>query len=290
MQQIDKTIETIRNWSTRNNMKLNEKKSGIVEFVNRRMRRILLEPTYKDFPICREYKYLGLRLTNKLSMESQMNHIKQTTNCIFQRLSPFLYKAELDTRKSLWQVFIQPLIELLYIWENSKYNIHKANSIIRGSFKIFTGLKKNTPNSIIDHLSGYHALERGWVVEQISLGKWIARKKGETYDFSCLSKRLQDLLNLRRKNMCKCLPKEIIHYINLSNSICFECNTPNTTKHLQTKHNLSIPDVTTLLQKTEKIQESKQSRREKLCKVKEIILPHLNKLSQYITNKNWFKS
>ena len=93
-----------------------------------------------------------------LTMQSQLSFIKRKSGEIHKKLSPFIYKADLDTRKSLWQVFIQPLIEFvlpLYNFESAKCHIIYANSIIRGSFKLFTGLKKNTPNRIVDLLSGY---------------------------------------------------------------------------------------------------------------------------------------
>ena len=79
---------------------------------------------------------MRLRLTNKLSMGSQLCYIKNKSEDIHRRLSPFLYKADLDTKKNLWQIFVQPLIEFilpLYKWETAKTNILKTNSIIRSS-------------------------------------------------------------------------------------------------------------------------------------------------------------
>lgn len=66
LEEVSKVIEVVRNWSKNNNMRLNEKKSGIVEFINRKMKRTLTQEIFQEFPVCPSYKYLGLQLTNKL--------------------------------------------------------------------------------------------------------------------------------------------------------------------------------------------------------------------------------
>ena len=81
-------------------MKLDEKKLGLVEFVGRMMKTKLNFPNYEGFPVCKEYRYLGLTLTNKLSMTNQLNYIKNKSINIQQKLSPFLHGADLDTKKS----------------------------------------------------------------------------------------------------------------------------------------------------------------------------------------------
>jgi len=85
-------------------MKLNEGKSGLVEFLRRSMKRNLKNKQFHGFPVCNEYKYLGLRLSNKLSMNSQLSYIKNKSVNIFQKLSPSLYGTDLDTKKSMWQI------------------------------------------------------------------------------------------------------------------------------------------------------------------------------------------
>ena len=99
LEEVSRVIKTIRDWSQEHNMKLNEKKSGLVEFVGRMMKTKLKADFFEGFPVCKEYRYLGLRLTNKLSMNSQLNYIKTKSRNIFQRLSPFLYGADLDTKR-----------------------------------------------------------------------------------------------------------------------------------------------------------------------------------------------
>ena len=113
LEEAQRIIKTIRQWSAENSLKLNDKKSGIVEFLGRHMKPNLTETEFEGFPVCAEYKYLGLKLNNKLYMDSQLKYIQLKSEDIFRRLSPLLYKADLDTKKNLWQIFVQPLCEFV---------------------------------------------------------------------------------------------------------------------------------------------------------------------------------
>ena len=237
--------------------------------------------TFQGFPICPSYKYLGLQLTNKLSMLKQLDYIKNKSQLIHQKLSPLLYNSELDTRKSLWQVFIQPLIEFilpLYKWETSISNIQKADTVIRGTFKLFTGLKKNTANDVVDFLSGYNFPRRSQVIQEISFCKWSSRKKGEKFQYNFLPEEIKEALNYHQLNRCKRMPAELVQYINTFTSICQNCGVPNTAQHLTVQHDCKVPNLRKVLQLTERIQESKVSRRESLTKIKNILKPLLAKV------------
>ncbi len=85
---VEKIINLTRSWCKAENMKLNEKKSGIIEFMGRRMRPKLLDKSVSGFPICSEYKYLGLRLTNKLSMKNQLDYLKSKYQELVQAAAP----------------------------------------------------------------------------------------------------------------------------------------------------------------------------------------------------------
>ena len=202
----------------------------------------LAETEFEGFPVCAEYKYLGLKLGNKLYMDSQLNYIREKSQDIFRRLSPLLYKADLDTRKNFWQIFVQPLCEFvlpLLVQETSKTSQNQALGTIRRSFKLFTGLTKGTPNEIVDKLSGYNITLRARMVKWISEEKWHARVQRRSPYFDMMP---NDLKPTKQNNPCKRMPGEMIQYINLSRSICKECRVPNTVKHLLYKHEAQIPD------------------------------------------------
>lgn len=50
VEMVKRTINTIRVWYNSHNMRLNEKKSGVVEFFGRRMKSVLAEKDVCNFP------------------------------------------------------------------------------------------------------------------------------------------------------------------------------------------------------------------------------------------------
>src|SRR5690348_11810492 len=93
----------------------------------------------------------------------------------------------MDTKKNMWQVFVQPLCEFilpLYSWEKGEGQIRKADTVIRGSFKLFTGLSRCTENSLVDKLSGYYFKRRAEMMRWMSITKWEARRTRSTPDMN----------------------------------------------------------------------------------------------------------
>jgi len=237
------------------------------------------------FPVCREYRYLGLRLTNKLSMTNQLAYIKNKSEDIHRRLSPFLHKADADTRKNLWQTFIQPLIEFilpLYKLERAKTNILKANSVIRGSFKLFMGLCKSTSNEIVDLLSGYNFTWRANLIYEIAQRKWVSRKNGEVFNYQRLPLEIQASLNRQKMNVCQCMPHELIEFLNITKSKCLLCDKLNSIQHLRFEHNCAVPTLEELLQSTANIQKCSKPRKEKLDAIRRIIQFYLSQVRNCI--------
>src|SRR5689334_14871664 len=111
---VKKCVQLIERWSTQNGMELNKKKSGVVVFAPRLAKKIpLMEievkqdkegkvvsrewvPTEKDIsgiPIVSKYKYLGTHLDVKLTMRTQLAHIKNKSDSLFIKLYPYLSNA-----------------------------------------------------------------------------------------------------------------------------------------------------------------------------------------------------
>jgi hypothetical protein len=261
---IRRIINLVQTWCVENHMRLNVQKSAIVEYIGRHMKKKLLQGSFCDFPVSNEYKYLGLKLSSKLTMRSQLQFIKDKSESLYRKLSPFLHKAELDSRKSLWQLFIQPLVEFLlplYFWETSYTWIQKANSIIRCSFKLFTGLKVNTSNKVVDILSGFNIQKRARLTYEIYSLKWFYRKRNTKFTFDLLPQPLKDTLNSKKRNFCKHMPFELIKYLNILKSLCPQCGVPNSISHLEYVHNCKVPDFDTILKDSLILQESKIPRR-----------------------------
>jgi len=139
--QFKKVIKIIKSWSKDHNLHLNPKKSGILEFIARHMRPVLpINKLIEEIPVVNSYKYLGLRINQKLTMDDQIAYINDKSEDLQRRLSPFLYNSDLDTKKNLWQVFIQSICEFLlplYKYESTENRKQDAERVIRKSFKSF---------------------------------------------------------------------------------------------------------------------------------------------------------
>jgi len=237
----------------------------------------------EEIPVVNSYKYLGLRINQKLTMDDQIAYINDKSEDLQRRLSPFLYNSDLDTKKNLWQVFIQPICEFLlplYKYESTENRKQDAERVIRKSFKSFLGLHRNTPNIITEKLMGYDYKKRSEFIHQVSLAKWEARKDKAMFDIT----KHPEIQSLYRKpeNLCRRLPLEVVKYINLTRSICKKCSCINSIEHLNTQHACSFPEVFHLLEQIRPLQTANLSRRDALIASKKIIVPHLEELKKCI--------
>jgi len=177
---LQKVIKAVRRWCDKNNFKLNEIKSGIVELLPRKGP---YRPMFDDkdsiegIPFTRKYKYLGTWISNKLTMDTQLNFIKQKTNFLTTKLYPLLREVSLSFRINLWEVFLKPLFDqLIHLFlDASKSNQDRANRLFKYSFKRFTLLAKSTPNRLISFLSGYSFSTRALTIFVKDESKWKDR-------------------------------------------------------------------------------------------------------------------
>jgi len=95
-------------------MRLNKDKSAVLEFTPRLAKKLFIRSeTVLGIPVVSKYKYLGLWLNRKLTLDDQLAHIRRKANFIALKLSPLLHKVSLDYRKNLWEIFVKPLFEFL---------------------------------------------------------------------------------------------------------------------------------------------------------------------------------
>ena len=80
LSQLRKAIKSIQRWSITNNLLLNSKKSGIIEFIPRSRTypsSLKTGSLFEGIPIVDEYKYLGLIIDKKLTCQPQLKHIEK---------------------------------------------------------------------------------------------------------------------------------------------------------------------------------------------------------------------
>jgi len=257
--QLRRVIKIIKSWSKAHNLHLNVKKSGIMEFVSRHMKPLLSQnDLIEDIPVVTNYKYLGMRINQKLTMSDQLSYINNRAEDLQRRLSPFLLNSDLDTRKNLWQVFIQPLCEFLlplYKYETAESRKLTAERIIKKTFKSFLGLHRNTPDSITESLMGYDYKKRSEFMYQVSIAKWKARKERTLFNL-IMHPEIQSLYK-KPENICRRVPLEFVKYINLTRSICRSCNKINTINHLNTYHKCSALEISEVLDQLRTFQKTR---------------------------------
>jgi len=76
---LNKCIDVIERWSKENHLKINKKKSVILEFIHRKQRTTCMKIGYsfRDYPIVDKYKYLGTWLSQKLMIDPQIEFIEK---------------------------------------------------------------------------------------------------------------------------------------------------------------------------------------------------------------------
>jgi len=87
--QIKNVLRVIDQWCQENNLHLNPKKSGIVEFVPRQgnsTNYLQIGSNVDGIPVVEKYKYLGVWIDGKLTMDPQLQHIKDKANFLVYKL------------------------------------------------------------------------------------------------------------------------------------------------------------------------------------------------------------
>jgi hypothetical protein len=268
---LQKCIQIIERWSDANNMKINKTKSAILEFVHRykRTTTLTIGDTLHGYPIVSQYKYLGTWLNQKLTIDTQIEHIIRKTNFIRSRLTPSLYNATLDFRKNLWQIFILPLYEFalpLYYYEEAVTKKRRMNLLLRKSFKSYTGLKKNVETLLIEDLMTYDLESRSQYIQYVSTQKWSQCLRGEMYYQRYDSNNMAKLK--RPINLCKNQPKAMIKYINMQTIPCPRCKTKGiivrcSDQHLRSRHDIVIRSVRTIMEKIVKLHKAEEAKKQK---------------------------
>ena len=289
--QLRQVIKIIQKWSKENNLGLNAKKSGIVEFLPRcgnQKSFLKLGSQFEGIPIVSEYKYLGLWLDKKLTMKPQLTHIRRKSKFIRGKLAPILRNVSLDYRMNLWTVFIRPLfdqIASLYYAERNHTNPEKARTLLRTTFKDFTLLPRNTDGKIINKLMRYNIdLRAAYLVEKNAL-KWEARKNRSTPNYDEMKTKRSE--NGDRNPM----PKELQEYISLQTALCPKCmlhgkKVAARDTHLA-EHNISIPASLDLLEEVSKLiikRNGQVCRKKTLIARRNYIQPHILQIQGFLNS------
>jgi hypothetical protein len=238
---IRDVIDLIERFSSSNGLKLNKSKSGIVEFMGRHSKPYLNCQNILGIPVLTEYKYLGLWINSKLTLDKQIKHIYKKNLFIKSKLAPILDRASLDYRKNLWTTFIRPLLEFclpMYWNEPAKTNRELLERVVRSTFKSMTKLSKTTPNFVVKALCGFKVERRSRYLVELSRLKWEARLN------RTLSEDTGSELSAEEAepNICRFIPRNGAELLNLYTMVCPRCR-PNGKAIMSWNHLVSVHHI-----------------------------------------------
>ena len=290
LSQLRKVIKTIQAWSSTNNLLLNSKKSGIIEFIPRSKSypsSLRTDTLFEGIPVVNEYKYLGLILDKKLTCQPQLQHIERKTTYQCTALWPILKAVSLSQRITLWTILIRPLFEMLifpFHIEKTKSGIGLVRRKVRWSFKKFCLLKSNIDNKTIEALMDFDFNKRADQVVKTTEIKWEFRIKGKMPSKEDFPK----FPNNTQKQVW--YPMEFAELLNIKTALCKECKVPCNSSHLQQQHGIQVPENQELLQlMKEKSEELKKGtgkqKKELLQELGKIMRKEIDKITPLLQNK-----
>jgi len=237
-------IDNIQRWSQEIGLHLNKSKSGIMEFIPRRKRRQIIQESISGIPIVKKYKYLGLWMNSKLTMDDQIDHILSKSTFILHKLYPILEKVSLDYRTNLWRVFIEPLFLFTFPLlgrEDAEYRITRLERVFKQTIKKFMLLKKTVPDRILNRLVDIDIKNKAGELIHTSECKWEAYKQNKIWTSPKAETELK----------AKGLPRNLVNLLNIYTMICPLC-TPSlhvmNARHLKEKHEIQVTPPEVLLQ------------------------------------------
>ena len=116
--QTKQAIQIMEQWCIKNEMKINERKSGILRILKKRGKTRKIENSL-DIPEVESYKYLGIHINQSLRLDTHNKYIKQKMSMIKRRI--YLLKPSLVDLKSRMKLYKSVIIPQLSYACNALY-------------------------------------------------------------------------------------------------------------------------------------------------------------------------
>ena len=133
---LDNVIEVVESWAKRNKIGINYLKSGITALgkCSMEMKKAL---RYRGFPVVREYKYMGITVSDRLSVREHLKNLKEIFRQYLERRTKLNSKhCTVKNRVQVWTLCVYPKLSYgIESFIDEKSHIRKAASIISQSLK-----------------------------------------------------------------------------------------------------------------------------------------------------------
>jgi len=255
--QLRRAINIVKKWSSNYNIKLNSRKSGILEVPPKYKSPVfIVGSSFEGVPVVDRYKYLGVWLDQFLSPLAHLDYLfgsqknqegasRGRINNITRFLSPCIKNVSFDYRANLWITFIRPLFLPLAAMSAILTESHqeRIQARLRGSLRKFIGLPKNFSIEILAQVFPLDFKEWMRTEYQNCRTKWASRMKRE---------QVPDGLILKYKvQYMRSMPVEFSQYLKCFTAWCEQCDKPFYPKHLE-EHGLQRVDIKDLYEDLEK--------------------------------------
>jgi len=106
---VRRAIELIDHWAMLNHAEINKKKSGVLTLKGRDTK---TSGSIRGIPIVQEYRYLGVRLDQSLTLKKLRASLKKKTD-LFKRYVQVIHTPTLGvrTRLTLWKIYLKSLFD-----------------------------------------------------------------------------------------------------------------------------------------------------------------------------------
>jgi len=232
MNQLQKAINIIEEWSEKAGIPINYKKSGILNIMKTsRTPKIVKGQIFKNYPVVQKYKYLGIWLDEKLNPRTHIEGYKPKINYLINRFR-IIPKKSITPRFliNLWTLIIRPVYDYAFCLANLKNQTGEKLYLAEEfqSFKKLMSLRKTTSNQLIRNLIGYDPEKLCLDIIRRADAKWNERKGVPSVT--------EQPIIYRRKTHNILLTWNALWYNNLLYSECKTHHTLNTAEHIKVFH------------------------------------------------------
>ena len=141
-------FNVVQGFSTKNGLKLNNSKSGLIVLDIRTKNEIGDRTNYTGIPIVRSYIHLGIHVNRNSSIKIHLKQIKPRAICIMRSIRPYIANIKSSTILSLYKMLMKPHFDYCrpLAVELGDKATEELNAAERQAFKMMFSIGRSVKN------------------------------------------------------------------------------------------------------------------------------------------------